>query len=211
MQVLDANGRTWLDPVLKPLERLTYRLMGVDAGPGAGLETIHAGHAAVQPGELPVHLRHPAAAAPAAAQSARPRPAQSRTWRSTPRSASPPTPTGRATAANPPCRISRRWSRWPSTTSSPRPPASPSPRRWCAASPGTRPRRSATSGWTWCASTYYLLLPICLVFAVFLVSQGMIQNFKPYTKAKLRRADEDLGGEEERQGRDRSSTQTASR
>ena len=33
--------------------------------------------------------------------------------------------------------------------------------------------------------TYYLLLPICLVFAVFLVSQGMIQNFKAYTKAKL--------------------------
>src|SRR6516162_8402208 len=31
MQVLDANGRTWLDPVLKPLERLTYRLMGVRA------------------------------------------------------------------------------------------------------------------------------------------------------------------------------------
>jgi K+-transporting ATPase ATPase A chain len=33
--------------------------------------------------------------------------------------------------------------------------------------------------------TYYLLIPICLVFAVFLVSQGMIQNFKPYTKARL--------------------------
>src|SRR5258708_31890311 len=33
--------------------------------------------------------------------------------------------------------------------------------------------------------TYYLLLPICLVFALFLVSQGMIQNFKPYTTAKL--------------------------
>ena len=31
--------------------------------------------------------------------------------------------------------------------------------------------------------TYYLLLPICLVLAVFLVSQGMIQNFKPYTQA----------------------------
>ena len=29
MQVLDANGKTWLDPVLRPLERLTYRLMGV--------------------------------------------------------------------------------------------------------------------------------------------------------------------------------------
>jgi len=34
-------------------------------------------------------------------------------------------------------------------------------------------------------TTYYLLLPICLIFAVVLVSQGMIQNFKPYTKATL--------------------------
>jgi K+-transporting ATPase ATPase A chain len=33
--------------------------------------------------------------------------------------------------------------------------------------------------------TYYLLLPICVVFAVVLISQGMIQNFKPYTTAKL--------------------------
>jgi potassium-transporting ATPase potassium-binding subunit len=32
--------------------------------------------------------------------------------------------------------------------------------------------------------TYYLLVPICLIFALFLVSQGMIQNFKPYTTAK---------------------------
>ena len=30
MQVLDANGRTWLDPVLRPLERATYWIMGVD-------------------------------------------------------------------------------------------------------------------------------------------------------------------------------------
>src|SRR6266849_5399532 len=29
VQVLDAKGRTWFDPVLKPLERLSYRLMGV--------------------------------------------------------------------------------------------------------------------------------------------------------------------------------------
>ena len=34
-------------------------------------------------------------------------------------------------------------------------------------------------------TTYYLLLPICVVFAVVLVSQGVIQNFSPYTKAKL--------------------------
>jgi K+-transporting ATPase ATPase A chain len=34
-------------------------------------------------------------------------------------------------------------------------------------------------------TTYYLLLPACLVFAVFLVSQGSVQNFSPYTQAKL--------------------------
>jgi potassium-transporting ATPase potassium-binding subunit len=33
--------------------------------------------------------------------------------------------------------------------------------------------------------TLYLLLPICLVYAVFLVSQGMIQNFKPYETAQV--------------------------
>jgi K+-transporting ATPase ATPase A chain len=32
----------------------------------------------------------------------------------------------------------------------------------------------------------YVLLPICLVFAVFLISQGMIQNFKPYETAHLK-------------------------
>jgi K+-transporting ATPase ATPase A chain len=32
---------------------------------------------------------------------------------------------------------------------------------------------------------YYLLLPICLVLALVLVSQGMIQNFKPFDSAAL--------------------------
>jgi potassium-transporting ATPase potassium-binding subunit len=31
----------------------------------------------------------------------------------------------------------------------------------------------------------YLLLPICLIYSVFLVSQGMIQNFNPYVTAQL--------------------------
>src|SRR5215471_17225672 len=31
LRVLDVNGKTWLDPVLRPLERGTYRVMGVDA------------------------------------------------------------------------------------------------------------------------------------------------------------------------------------
>jgi potassium-transporting ATPase potassium-binding subunit len=33
--------------------------------------------------------------------------------------------------------------------------------------------------------TYYLLLPICSIYAVALVSQGMIQNFKPYDTISL--------------------------
>ncbi len=31
----------------------------------------------------------------------------------------------------------------------------------------------------------YLLLPLCLVYALFLISQGVIQNFKPYEQARL--------------------------
>src|SRR5277367_5500542 len=30
LQVLDAHGRTWLDPLWKPVERLTYHLCGID-------------------------------------------------------------------------------------------------------------------------------------------------------------------------------------
>ena len=34
-------GRTFLDPVLKPLERLVYKLTGVDSAQRAGLEALH--------------------------------------------------------------------------------------------------------------------------------------------------------------------------
>ena len=30
VRVLDAEGRTWLDPALKPVERLIYRVAGID-------------------------------------------------------------------------------------------------------------------------------------------------------------------------------------
>jgi potassium-transporting ATPase potassium-binding subunit len=47
---------------------------------------------------------------------------------------------------------------------------------------------AATIGNFWVDVTriiFYLLLPICVVLALFFVSQGMIQNFEPYTSAKL--------------------------
>src|SRR5512140_1640423 len=34
-------------------------------------------------------------------------------------------------------------------------------------------------------TTLYLLLPLCLLYAFFLVAQGMIQNFNPYESARL--------------------------
>ena len=29
VRILDSNGKTWFDPIFKPFERFTYRLMGV--------------------------------------------------------------------------------------------------------------------------------------------------------------------------------------
>ncbi len=48
--------------------------------------------------------------------------------------------------------------------------------------------KAATLGNFWTDLTrtcLYLLLPICLVFAVFLVSQGVIQNFRAYQSARV--------------------------
>jgi K+-transporting ATPase ATPase A chain len=65
--------------------------------------------------------------------------------------------------------------------------------------------KAATLGnfWTYLTRTcLYLLLPICLVVAVFLVSQGMIQNFSGYQTAKVldpyttQVAKKDAGGQE---------------
>ena len=56
-----------------PLERLTYRVDGCGSSQRARLEAIHARHAALQSGGLPVHLRDSAAAAFAAVESARTR------------------------------------------------------------------------------------------------------------------------------------------
>ena len=51
------------------------------------------------------------------------------------------------------------------------------------AGPPQRPRASATSGPTWCASPLYLLLPLSLVVALVLVWQGVPQTLAGYTAA----------------------------
>ena len=64
VRVLDAEGKTFLDPVLKPVEKLLYRLFGFGSEKGAGLEAVHHLHACFQPGRVVVHLCHPPAPAP---------------------------------------------------------------------------------------------------------------------------------------------------
>jgi K+-transporting ATPase ATPase A chain len=110
VQVLDAQGKTWLDPVVKPFERLTYRLCGIDPEKEQGwIGYTFALLAFSLVGMLFTYfiLRFQDHL-PLNPQGC---PASRRTSRSTPRRASRPTPTGRATAANRPCRTSRRWSR----------------------------------------------------------------------------------------------------
>ena len=47
---------------------------------------------------------------------------------------------------------------------------------------------------------YYLLLPGCTILAIFLISQGVIQNFRPYDTASFNGALHDSGGEGGRKG-----------
>jgi potassium-transporting ATPase potassium-binding subunit len=53
---------------------------------------------------------------------------------------------------------------------------------------GIARRTAATIGNFWTdlvRVNLYLLVPLCLIYAVFLISQGVIQNFKPYETARL--------------------------
>ena len=55
-----------------------------------------------------------------------------------------------------------------------------SPSRWCAASRGARPARLGNFWVDLVRGTLYVLLPLSLVVALFMVQQGVIQNFEPY-------------------------------
>ena len=185
MQVLDARGRTWLDRVVKPFERLTYSRLRDRSRRGAGLEGLHDLAADLQPGGHARDLLHPALPGPPPAQSAgasRPRAAPRVQHRGQLHDQHQLAELRRRIhhvvlladggAGHPQFLLRRRRHRRRGRA-----------RARHRAAVGARP--SAISGSISCAITYYLLLPICIVFALFLVSQGMIQNFKPYTTAKL--------------------------
>ena len=187
-RVLDAKGRTWLDPVVRPLEKLTYRVLRVDRGERARLEAIRLRDADFQPGELPFHLRHFAVAA-ISCRSIRSISARChRISRSTPPSVSPPTPTGRATAANPRCRY---FSQMVALAIHNFFSAAVGIAIAAALVRGIARHTAQTIGNFWVDLTriiYYLLLPICLVLAVFLRVAGHDSKFQALHGRQTHRA-----------------------
>jgi potassium-transporting ATPase potassium-binding subunit len=184
VQVLDANGRTWLDPVIKPLERLTYRLMGVKPDKeqdwkGYALAMLLFSlvsclftYAILRLQQwLPLNPQHFAAVSPDLAFNTSTSFTTNTNWQSY---------TGESTMSYLSQMVALVIHNFAS--------AAVGIAIAAALVRGIARHSSQTLGNFWVdlvRTTYYLLVPICLVFAVFLVSQGIIQNFKPYTTAKL--------------------------
>ena len=184
LRVLDVNGKTWLDPVLRPLERLTYRLMGV--APAREQDWKHYTLAVLLFSLVSclftyamLRLQHLLPLNPQGLGPLRPDLAfntavsftTNTNWQSY---------GGETTMSY----LSQMVALTIHNFSS----AATGISLAAALVRGIARNTAKTLGNFWCdlvRVTYYLLIPICLVFALFLVSQGMIQNFKPYTKAKL--------------------------
>ena len=184
LQVLDVNGKTWFDPVLRPLERITYRVMGVDPAKEHdwkqytlamllfSLVSCLFTYAILRLqqvlplnpqglGPLSQHLAFNTAVSFTT----------NTNWQSY---------VGETTMSYLSQMVALASHNFESAATG---------IAIAAAFVRAIARHSAkTIGNFWVdlvRTTYFLLLPICVVFALFLVSQGMIQNFKAYTTAKL--------------------------
>jgi K+-transporting ATPase ATPase A chain len=184
MQVLDAKGRTWLDPILKPLERVTYRVMGTHPEQEQDWKQytiamllfslvsclftyliLRVQHL------LPLNPQGFGALSPDLAFNTATSFTTNTNWQSY---------TGESTMSYLSQMVALVIHNFAS--------AATGIAIAAALVRGLARHSTRTLGNFWVdlvRTTYYLLVPICLVFAVVLVSQGMIQNFKPYTKAKL--------------------------
>ena len=187
VQVLDANGRTWLDRAVKPFERLTYRLMGVQAEREQdwkeyalamllfSLVSCLFTYAILRLQHLlPLNPQKFGPLSPDLAFNTATSFTTNTNWQSY---------TGEATMSY----LSQMLGLVIHNFAS----AAVGIGIAAALVRGIARHSSQTLGNFWVdlvRVTYYLLLPICTVFAVFLVSQGIVQNFKPYTKATLTEA-----------------------
>ena len=184
MQVLDARGRTWFDPILRPVERWTYRLAGIDPEKeqpwqqytfsmlAFSLVTMLVTYTILRlQGKLPLnpqglpnvsdHLSFNTAASFTT----------NTDWQSY---------GGESTMSY--------LSQMVALTSHNFFSAAVGIAIAAALVRGIARHSAQTVGNFWVdlvRTIYYLLLPICAVFAIILVSQGIIQNFKPYDAAAL--------------------------
>src|ERR1035438_6535856 len=183
VQVLDVQGRTWLDRIVKPFERITYRVCGIDPALEQGwvgytlsllifslvgmLMTYFIlrfqDHLPLNPQGLPGLAPHLAFNTAASFTT-------NTNWQSY---------TGESTMSYFSQMVALAIHNFMSAASGIAVAA--------ALVRGIARHSARTIGNFWAdivRVTYYVLVPICLVFALFLVSQGIIQNFKPYTTAK---------------------------
>ncbi len=187
VKVLDANGRTWFDLVLRPLERLTYRVIGVDAREEQDWKQYTAAmllfslvgclftYAILRLQHvLPLNPQGLGALSEHLAFNTAVSFTTNTNWQSY---------GGETTLSYLSQMVGLTFHNFVS--------AATGIGIAAALVRGISRHSARTLGNFWVdlvRTTYYLLLPICVVFAVILISQGMIQNFEPYTKAKLTEA-----------------------
>jgi len=188
LRVLDAQGKTWLDPILKPIEKLTYRLGGIDPNKEQhwkgytismllfSLVTMLVTYVILRlQAILPLqHLLNPQAF-PGLSDHLSFDTAASFTTNTNWQSYG-----GESTMSY--------FSQMVALASQNFFSAAVGIAIAAALVRGIARHCADTVGNFWVdlvRITYYLLLPICLFFAFFLISQGMIQNFKPYDAAAL--------------------------
>src|SRR6266446_4776512 len=184
LQVLDANGRTWLDPVVRPLERVTYRAMGVDSSKEHNWKQYTLAmllfslvgclftYAILRLQYLlPLNPQKLAGVSPDCSFNTATSFSTNTNWQSY---------VGETTMSYFSQMVGLAFHNFVS--------AATGIAIAAALVRGIARHTANTIGNFWVdlvRVTYYLLIPICVIFAVFLISQGMIQNFQPFTKARL--------------------------
>lgn len=182
VQVLDGRGRTFLDPVIKPFERLTYRLCGIDPEREQGWRGYAGSVLAFSvvgilftyfvlryQHLLPLNPQNLPGVEPDLAFNTAASFATNTNWQSY---------AGESTLSYFSQMVGLTFHNFVS--------AGTGIAVAAALVRGIARHTAQTIGNFWAdlvRTSYYLLAPICLVFALFLVSQGMIQNFKPYEVA----------------------------
>lgn len=184
LQVLDAQGRTWLDPIIGPLERITYRACGVDPKQEQSwkgytismlifsLFAMLVTYALLRgQGSLPLNPQGLAGLSDHLAFNTAASFTTNTNWQSY---------GGESTMSYFSQMVALTCHNFFSATVGIAIAA--------ALVRGIARHCSTTVGNFWVDLVrlhYYLFLPLCLVYAIFLISQGMIQNFKPYDAAAL--------------------------